>query len=201
MPIAPSRQLLLASDEQRELTTILQLQDALLGYRITNFSRVKNSDFDSPEFSGSTRELARSLGSCIVDSPELQDRLIALLRPHDEAARSERTTTIVSVLLEVLLFCCHKRRESVHVGVVTKIANTILSARGETLTLSPRKTGSLLKSLGFRTTKLDAGGRGLYLLSEDQRRIHTLSCAYRTSALQDVLSGCPFCVQARNCRD
>jgi hypothetical protein len=149
IPIAPSRQLLLASEEQREVTTILKLQDALLCYRITNFSRVKNSDFDSPEFSGSTRELARSLGSCIVDSPELQDRLIALLRPHDEAVRSERARNVVSVLLEVLLFCCHKRRESVHVGEVTKIANTILSARGETLTLSPRKTGSCAEVFGL----------------------------------------------------
>ncbi|SRR5713226_3437582 len=197
IPIAPSRTLLSVSDEQREGDAIASLQSKLLSYRVTNFAKVRSSDFDMAEFSGPTRELARALGACIVDAPDLNRRLLEILRPYDAAARSSRTTTIACILLEALLMFCHERRESVHVGEVAKIANEILSRRGEALTMNPRETGAKLKSLGFLTTRVDAGGRGLYLLQEDCERIHNSARAHGVPSLREGVPGCPQCQRTR----
>jgi hypothetical protein len=196
--IAPSRRLLSVSDEQREEATIAALQNTLLDYRIENFAKVRGSDFDIPEFSGSTRELARSLAACVVDAPELQEQLVALLQPHDEALRSERTPNIAGTLLEVLLMFCHERRKSAYVSEVADDANKLFARRKDILTVSARETGGRLKSLGFHTVRLDAGGRGLRFGQADCNRIHHLARRYEVPALGKGLPGCPHCKQIRS---
>jgi hypothetical protein len=191
--VAPARELLKSVDETRERPVLEGLQAKLLNYRLRNYGKVKSSTFDVLKFTGATRALARSLGACIVDASDLQTRVAALLQNHDEAVRAERAAEIESVLLEALLVLCHERRTSVHVGEVAEIANGILSRRGEGVILSPRETGSKLKVLGFRTTRLDSGGRGLYLLGEIRKHVHKLARLYTVPSLQSGLPGCPDC--------
>jgi hypothetical protein len=191
--IAPARELLKSVDEMQERPIREELQAKMLNYRLMNYGKVKSSNFDVLKFTGATRALARSLGACIVDASDLQARVAALLQNQDEAVRAERAAEIESILLEALLVLCHERRTSVHVGQVARIANAILSRRGESLILSPRETGSKLKGLGFRTTRLDAGGRGLYLLGEIRKQVHKLARLYTVPSLQSGLPGCPDC--------
>jgi hypothetical protein len=180
-------------EEELEIVRINKLQNQLLMYRLKNYSNVKASQFDVPEFSGATREVARTLGQCIVGAPGLQSRLTTLLRSRDDAERTESTSKLEAVVLEALVVCCHERKASVHVGEIATLANGILSRSGEPVELSPKQTGGKMKGLGLRTTKVDSGGRGIYLLSEQCARIHELGRAFSVPALREGLPGCPYC--------
>jgi hypothetical protein len=182
-------------DEALEIPTITRLQNRLLMYRLQNRSRVKSSRFDVPDFSGITREFARTLGGCIVDAPDLQSRVIELLRPHDEADRTRYAVTLEAIVLEALLVDCHERKPSVHVGDIAAVANKILKERGEFVKLSPKQIGGRLKNIGIRTARLDSGGRGIYLLNEQCARIHKLGRAFGVATLREGLPGCRFCQQ------
>jgi len=193
IPVAPTRELVSCYDEQREAAVIQELQNQLFSYRLVHFGKVKASDFDVPEFSGSIRGLARTLGACIVEAPDLQACLVAQLQAHDEAVRLDRVSEIHSILVEALLVCCHERRSAVHVCEIADLANDILSRQGEILRLSAREVGGKLKTLGFRTTRLDSAGRGLYLLGENCKHIHELAKSYGVPSLREGLHGCPHC--------
>ena len=193
MPVAPTPQLFSIQDEQREAARIVELQNQLLMYRLQNYAKVKTSTFDVPEFSGSSRELARSLGACVVDAPDLQSRLVDRLRERDQAERSERVGKIVSVIVEALVVCCHERKPSVHVAEVTKLANGILSRTREVVELTPKQVGAKLRQQGFRTVRLDAAGRGIYLLNGQCARIHELARTYGVPSVREGLPRCPHC--------
>ena len=182
-----------AQDEEREAATIHSLQNQLLMYRLKNFAHVKSSLFEAPAFSGSTREIARMLGQCVVNATDLQARLIDLLRPRDDAERTEGTSRLEAVVVEALLAACHEQKRSVRVGEVAVLANAILSRSGETFQLSPKEVGGKLKQLGLRTTRLDSAGRGIYLLIEQCAFIHKLGRALGVPTLRQALPGCPHC--------
>jgi hypothetical protein len=115
------------------------------------------------------------------------------LQGHDEALRLDRVSQIHSILVEALLVCCHERRPAVHVSEIADLTNDILSRQGESLELSPREVGGKLKTLGFRTTRLDSSGRGLYILGETCNRIHELGTLYGVPSLKERLPGCAHC--------
>jgi hypothetical protein len=183
-------------EEELETGRINKLQDQLLMYRLRNYSKLKASQFDVAEFSGATREVARTLGRCIVDAPDLQARLTNLLRSRDDAERTESATTLEAVVLEALVVCCHERKASIHVSEIATLANGILSRSGESVELSPRQAGGKIKGLGLRTTRLDSGGRGVYLLKEQCARVHELGRAFGVPTLREGLPGCPYCQQS-----
>jgi hypothetical protein len=192
MPVPPLRSFS-TQDEEREAATINNLQNRLLMYRLQNFAQVRSSQFDAPEFCGSTREMARALGRCIVDAADLQARLLDLLKPRDDAERTERIGRLEAVVVEALVVVCHEKRPSVHVGQVAELANLILSRSGESFQLSPKEVGAKLKQLGLRTTRLDSAGRGIYLLTEQCALIHKLGRAFGAPTLRKGRPGCPHC--------
>lgn len=193
IPVAPSGSIASRIDEEREAAVLEELQNQLLSYRLLHFTKVKSSNFDVPEFSGSVRGLARTLGACIVEAPHLLTTLVMRLQDCDQAVRLDRVGQIHSILIEALLVCCHERRSDVHIMDVAELANDILSRHGESLQLSAREVGGKLKTLGFRTVRLDSAGRGLYMLGDDCKRIHELGTLYAVPSLQERLPGCPQC--------
>jgi hypothetical protein len=193
--VASARRLLRPGDEECYRDIADEIRAKLLNYRLMHYDDVKRSEFDVTGLTGPIRELALGLGACLIDAPELQDRLIALLRLQDESVRMERSAEMAPVL-EPLLVSCHERRPSVYVGEVAKTGNDILSARGEWVTLSPKEVGHKLKLLGLNTTRLDGGGRGLKLTRAVCARIHQLAKDYGVpAALDKGLPGCPDCKQ------
>jgi hypothetical protein len=76
MSVPPLPRLFSAEDEDREMGSIEKLQNRLLMYRLRNFSEVNDAQFDAPDFVGSTRQLVRTLGRCIVGAPDVQSRLL-----------------------------------------------------------------------------------------------------------------------------
>lgn len=193
IPVSPMLRSFSTQDEEREVATINNLQNRLLMYRLQDFGQVRSSQFDAPEFRGSTREMARALGRCIVDAPDLQARLLDLLSSRDDAERTEGAGRLEAGVVEALVVACHEKRSSVHVGQVAEIANTILSRSGESSQLSPKEVGAKMKQLGLRTTRLDSAGRGIYLLTEQCAHIHRLGSAFGVPTLREGRPGCPHC--------
>jgi hypothetical protein len=189
MPVTPARVLFSAQPTKAEAES---LRNRLLSYRLHHHPTVKTSTFDAPRFCGAIRDVARAYGACIVGSPDLQERLVALLQDRDEADRLEIANSLPGVVIEVLRALCHERKPTVHVGEVAEMANLVLSRQGEVAKVSARRIGTILKHLGFRTIKLDAGGRGI-LLDGECRRIHDLANDHALPSLREQFPGCPYC--------
>jgi hypothetical protein len=175
------------------------LQAKLLSYRFRNFVKVEQSDFDAPQLAFPTREIARTLGDCIVDDRELQSRVVPLLEEQDEDVRVRRTTTFEAVVIEAALLFCHEKRERewAYVGEFATVANAILEGRGEQIKLEPRSVGDILRSLGLFTRRLGCAGRGVLLVSEIRRKIHEIARRFAVRSLDDGVDRCEFCTEAR----
>jgi hypothetical protein len=181
-------------DEERFSVPVEEIRAQLLNYRLVNCEKVRRSEFDVADFTGPTRELVRALGACLIDGPDLRDRLVALLREQDEGVRIERSTEMLP-LLESLMVSCHERKPAVYVGGIAKTANEVLSLRGEWAMLTPKEVGHKLKLLGLHTIRLDAGARGLKLTREICARVHRLAKTYKVLTPETRLLGCPDCKQ------
>jgi hypothetical protein len=175
-----------------------EFQPKLLMYRLRNHVQVVGSKFDVPDFSSPVREVARTLGTCVPDAPELQEKISSLLREAHEELESYRGTDLNSIVLETMLGFCHdKTRQSVRVGEITSAVNAILERNGELLELSPRKIGYTLKALGLITKRLDAAGRGILLLQATRERIHSVARNFLVDAA-DGDQECPHCQPGAN---
>jgi len=153
--LAPSRARLPILDANTDRMIADEFQGKMAAYRSQNIQRVRDSQFDLPRLASGTRVLARILGACIVDAPELQAGLEALLRDQEEQARASRWTDLRCVAIEAMLYYCHVEEEGkVYVGKAAGTASTILRGRRE----------------------MTAAGRGLSLYQVCLGRIFTLDC-------------------------
>jgi hypothetical protein len=193
LTVSPGNRSFGLRDEDQQAAIIQDLQNQLLMYRLQNYSKVRASEFDIPEFTGATREYVRALGQCLVDASELQARLATSFRSRDDADRTEIACELDAVVVGALVVCCHERKPSAHVGDIATLANGILSLNGETVELTAKQVGRRLKNLGYRTTRLDSRGRGVYLLNAECERIHKHGRALGVEALRQGLPGCGFC--------
>ena len=177
----------------------LDLQAKLLAYRLRNCVKIQNSAFDAPQLAFPTREIARTLGDCIVDDHELQSRVVPLLQEQDEDARVRRTTSFEAVVVEAALVFCHEKekREWAYVGEFATVANAILEGRGEQIELEPRAVGDVLRSVGLFTRRLGRAGRGVLLVSEVRQKIHELAWRFCVRSIDDGVDRCKFCSEAR----
>lgn len=182
--------------ERAEAESIEQLQNCMLAYRLQNFSQVQHADFDPLDLKGTSRELARIFGKCIVEDSDLQYQIVDLLRSRNDADEVQATTKLEAIIVEALIVVCHRRKTSVHVHEVADLANGILSRQGEYLEMRPREVGGKLKILGFSTTRLDSAGRGVLLLKDTCARIHDLARAFGVPTIREPLPGCPYCNQS-----
>lgn len=197
--VTPGMRPLTIADEARESAMIEEIQSKLLGYRLSNFDSVRESDFDVPSFSGATRNLARDMGACFVNAPELRARLISLLAVQDSESRMAHGEELKSIVLEGMLLLCHQRKKTAYVGEIATATNHILLGRGMIDALdgpgaaTPREVGGKVRSLGFQTTRLDEAGRGIAFDAQVVKRVHALAQLHDTATSRQGLPGCPFC--------
>jgi len=196
--LAPSRGNLPILDAETEQEIATAIQPQLLAYRSRNIAKVRESEFDLPAFASPIRILARVLGGCIVDAPELQAGLIPLLEEYQEKIRGQRWVDLRCVVIESLLFYCHSgEKDRVHVGKITATASTILKARGETPPADPeliKLVGGLLRVLEFFPRR-DSRGWAIRLTDSVRRRIHQLARDYDVAAVQEGVALCAHCAE------
>ena len=136
--LAPSQGRLPILDPQTRQEIASEIQPGLLAYRFRNFGKVRESQVDLQQFSSAIRILARVLGVCVVDAPELQAGLVPLLEEHQQRIRGERWTDLRCVVIEALMYHCHDGgKELVYVGEIARTVGTILKGRAQTPPTDP----------------------------------------------------------------
>lgn len=177
-------------------------QPKLLDYRFKYVTQVRDAKFDVKTLPMPLRILARALGSCIVDAPELQDDIGRLLESRGDELRENRKLGPTYIAIEALFARCHGEIGDARLGVseIAATATGILADRGETAEFEAKKMGSQLRLLGFHP-KRDSKGFAIQLTIDDQRRIHRLAYVYQVGDSESVVAGCPLCVEAESAQN
>ncbi len=187
----PEPAILKASQEQ-EVSE--DFQGRLLAYRFTNHSKVLNSTFDVQNFTMRMRELARSIGRCIPDDPELQQKVIRLLKTQDDQNRSERWVDMNTVMVETLLEACHAAgTKCLYVGEIAERVEIILNVRGENREVTAREVGDRLRQLGLKIEPRNMKGYKLLLNQTLRLRVHELARVFDAPTIEADGIGCVDC--------
>jgi hypothetical protein len=130
-------------------------------YREKNLDHVRRLEFSPSGVSLETAAIAKALGSCIVDAPDLQEKLVALLKAQDQQHLSQRSDTVDAVIVEAALALSRHGTEHVYAREIAAEVDRLLEARGEGMKLRPEKVGHRLRKLGLPTRRLTQAGNGL----------------------------------------
>jgi DNA-binding transcriptional ArsR family regulator len=165
-------------------STVQELQNQLLRYRLKTLCKVYNSDFDAATLTSEARAVANALGACVPDSPRLQSELISLLTSIDDQRLADRSTGVEAVTLEAILNLSHQGKDRILVGEIATEVNRITKTRGERLTYSAETVGHHLKKVGLITRRLGKAGKGLVFDLATQTRVHELARVYGGAGLE-----------------
>jgi hypothetical protein len=157
---------------------IKYLRGHLAKYRENNLAQVRRLEFNPIGVSPETGAIAKALGSCIVDSPDLRAALVSILAPRDRQQISERLDTAEALVVEAVLALSRGGAEQLYAREIAVEVNRLLDARGERSKFSPEKVGHRLRKLGLPTRRLNRLGNGLVMDKETLTRLLTLSSMY-----------------------
>jgi hypothetical protein len=145
----------------------------------------------------SSRYIANALGACIVDSPDLQSKLVALLGSVESQRQADRSTSLEAITLEATLNLVHTGKAQILVNEVANEVNRIALARGERLRYSAETIGHRLKKIGLVTRRLGKAGKGLVMDLATMARVHELAAAYDGAGLEQDEDNlhCPLCTE------
>jgi hypothetical protein len=147
-------------------------------YRTRHLARVRSLEFNPRGLSGEARVIANALGSCIVDTPQLQSQLVALLKPQAWQRIADRSESDEALVLAAVIALCNQDKGHLFAKEIGAEVNRLLSDRGETRLVTPEKVGHTLKKLGLFTRRLSHAGNGLILDQPTRKRLRELAAAY-----------------------
>ena len=150
----------------------------LTKYRDAHRETVRHIEFVAHGLPLEAAAIASALGSCIVDEPELLNRLVLRLKGQNREDRYRTLDPTEAIVVEAALALSRADRESVYVSEVAVEANRLLELRGEQVKLSPEKVGHRLKKLGLRSHRLSQAGNGLIFDKTTIAVIHQLASVY-----------------------
>lgn len=180
------------TETQSGVSLAEEFQAEFLAYRLTNYAKVRASDFAAPELPYPASALAGALGACVVDDAELAAGVIALLEQQRADLRAERCTDPECAILEALLALLHEgKSKEIYVQDIAIATNTILRTRGGITQFSPVEVGHKLKNMGLTRHRKESG-MCLLLNDDTGRRVHTLGQRY--DVMQNAMQGCPHCL-------
>jgi hypothetical protein len=196
IPVSPSMRSLPKLDHRAQQELAAEFLPKLLRFRLRRCGAVRGEAATDPAEGGSVApvsQLTSGLRACFSDEPELRDRQISLLVEAEQNGHGARRTDPRVLVIEVLWSLCHESgREKAHVAEIAADVNHVLSLKGD-LELEDRMVGSVLKSLGLLTSKLDRTGRGLKLDPPTRKIIHQLARVHRVPSAETPFAGCPEC--------
>jgi hypothetical protein len=173
-----------------------EFQSRLLRFRCANFHRVAGSKFDAPGFTIGVRELARSLGMCVVGDATLEAGIISLLSPKDADLRATLATRPDFAIVVALLTLIHERRKTrISMTRLTGFVNAALRASGEIKEYSPLEIGRLRSRLCIPRAR-NASGAVIDLTRDVSRRVHELKRRFGVVTTPASFPGCPDCEPA-----
>lgn len=173
-----------------------RFQPRLLDYRLREYERVANSQFDRPALNPETRILARILGAAMEAASSLHPQLLEALRAYDEQRKVELSQQTAAFVIEALLVAIHENRSAITTGEITELTNAVLLGRGEKQQLSPKKVGSMLRKLKIFAER-QAMGYKLALTTALGCQVHDLANTYGVLTLLNPEPLCDCCEQIR----
>jgi len=147
-------------------------------YHKSNLAQVSRLEFNPTGVSPETSAVAKALGSCLVDSPDLQAALVSILAPRDRQQISERLDTAEALIVEAVLALSREGADQLYAREIADKVNRLIEVRGERSKLSPEKVGHQLRKLGLPTRRLSQAGNGLVMDKETRTRLQMLSAMY-----------------------
>lgn len=183
--------------------TTKTLRNRLFEYRERNLEQVRRLGFNPCGLSLEAHSMANALGSCLVDAPQVQTELVALLRPQDQQQITDRSNSVDALVATAALTLCHQGKDQVFVKEIAAEVNRLLEARGETLQFSPEKVGHQLRKVGVLTRRLSQAGNGRTLDQATRIHLHEVAAAYREedSIQEDENLHCPLCEKNKSLRE
>jgi hypothetical protein len=100
-------------------------------YREKNVGRVRQVPFTPSGLASETAVVAKALGSCIVDAPELRQKLVALLKVRDQQHRSQQSGAVEALVVEAALLLSRQARQHAFTSEIADEANRLAKLRGE----------------------------------------------------------------------
>jgi hypothetical protein len=194
LTLSPLRGKLPVLDSKSEQQIAVKFQSRLLCYRTRNIEKVRESAFDFPWLASGARVLARILGACIIDAPELQADLAPFFQRQQQANQEQNWLDHRCVAIEAGLAICHSERPEplMYVGEFADGVNAVLKGRGASESLEPKELGAIMRSLGF-SPKRSSRGYAFRITDEFRRLIHRLAFEFEVPALLDGKPLCPHC--------
>lgn len=189
-PPASSRYRRLSPNDIEQISS--RLQPKLLRFRLEHHRHAASSSFDAPDFCSPVRILARSLGSALEGSANLQKDLLNALRTFDEETKVRNSETSEAVILESLLVFCHREVATAMVHEIADTANARLEDSGENRKLTAKAVGAVLRSLGLTPHRRNAGYEFLFT-RDAKKRIHELAALFSVRMLAEPIVGCQDC--------
>lgn len=175
-------------------------QARLLRFRMLCCERVRNTRIDCGSFIPAMRDLAQSWLAPINELDELKASITEELQRRGNELASARFSDLRCVIAEAALNFCHLEGiDHVHVGQVSNAANTLLVGRHERPTLTPRRTGAILRQFGIDSQR-EARGFRIELNDQLRLRIHQIASAYRVVSLDGTIR-CRHCPGAAEGQD
>jgi hypothetical protein len=167
-------------------SSLTAIPEHLEHYRKKNVEQVRRSAFAPSGVASGTAAVAKALGCCIIDAPELQDKLVAHLKALDQQDRSQQSGTIETLVVEATLTLSRQGREHAYTSEIANEANRLSELRGGRPQLKPETVGRRLCKLGLRTHRLTLAGNGLTFDRTTVDQIHKLAAMY---VEEDLLPG------------
>jgi hypothetical protein len=196
--IAPAKRPLPVLDKPVQLELAKEFQPKLLRYRLLHLASVAGTGSAEAATAGPAGQLATGLCILFADEPTLRAQELAMLIEAEPNGTHARLTDPRVLLIEVLWSRCHEDGvEQLYVAEIAADMNAVFSVSGG-VDLSARMTGSLMKSLGLLTFKLDRKGRGVELDRPTRTLIHHLARVYEVPSAGAPFARCPECSPAQD---
>jgi hypothetical protein len=155
-------------------------------YRTRHLATVRSLEFIPRGLSAEASIIANALGSCIVDAPQLQTQLVALLKPQARQRIADRSESDEALVLAAVIALCNQDKGHVFAKEIGAEVNRLRAARGEARLVTPEKVGHTLKKLGLYTRRLSHAGNGLILDQPTRKRLREVAAAYQ---VEDLILG------------
>ncbi len=140
-------------------------------------------EFNPTGVSPDTNAVAKALGNCLVEAPDLQATLVSILETRDQQRISERLDTAEALIIEAVLALSRGGAELLYAKEIAIEVNRLLEARGERSKLNPEKVGHRLRKLGLSTCRLSQAGNGLVMGQRDGNSTSDTVCYVRWGGL------------------
>jgi len=151
-----------------------------------NLNSVLRSKWVPSGLSSELAAIASPLGRCLTNAPELQLRLVALLKTRDKQRQAELSNTNEAIVLEATSALCLDGREHAYAREIAAAVNRRFEARGEATRLRAEHVGHTLKGLGLPTHRLSQSGNGLKFDKATVAKIRELAAMYMLDVMEDT---------------